>query len=289
MYLYCEPRGGITDCFNVIYNAIEYCNKYNKILLVNGNNTCYGINFSDYFNFTNPNIICDKNKIESIISNPNYTIYPPKLQGKLLDIFHGRKKIIYIKKMRIYRKIVNVRIFCCDGAIVNLPNEKHKADIIICSNCGGGPNGYKIFKQLVISDKIKKICKERYEQLIPPYLCIQIRNTDYKCDYEKLYQDNKDFICSFNEIYVATDDKNIITYFKDKNLPIKNFTTFPLTDNYTNLHYSDLNSDTKIIDLFSDIYIITRASHILSNSNGGFIKFVKECNANKDDIINQFS
>ena len=47
MYLYFEPRGGITDILCNIVRCHNYCKKHNRILLVNGQKSNYTINFSE--------------------------------------------------------------------------------------------------------------------------------------------------------------------------------------------------------------------------------------------------
>ena len=119
-------------------------------------------------------------------------------------------------------------------------------------------------------------------------LHIQVRNTDIKCDYEQLYENNKDYIHTFDEVYICTDDKYAYDFFKSKNLNICCFTTFP-EKSYKNLHSSNVASNTKITDLLSDIFIATNSKSILSNSKGGFINLLKTCHKNKKCILSILS
>ena len=88
-------------------------------------------------------------------------------------------------------------------------------------------------------------------------------------------------IRSFKEIYIATDDKKSIDFYREKGLQVKNFTTFPHT-NYYNLHYSNIDPHTKFIDMICDIFILGFSHTLMSNSSGGFIKLVTSININKD-------
>jgi hypothetical protein len=182
--------------------------------------------------------------------------------------------------------ILNIKM---NYKISQLFDEELKEDIIVyTSNIGGGTR-YEIFKQLRFTINVKKICNEKYNLLKKPYLCIQVRNTDYKSDYELLYNNNKEEIHSFNEIYLATDDKKVIEFYKSKGLLIQNFTTFPKANRYHNLHNNySIDNHTKIIDLFCDIYIGSMSEKILSNSLGGFKQLLLACNENKQDTFNQF-
>ena len=107
-------------------------------------------------------------------------------------------------------------------------------------------------------------------------MAIQVRNTDYKCDYIDYYEKNKTIIHSYKAIYLATDDKEVLKFFVEKKLYIYNFTTYP-ENAVSNLHESDIDSDKKIKNLICDIFIITNANDLLSNSKGRFINLVRSC------------
>ena len=77
----------------------------------------------------------------------------------------------------------------------------------------------------------------------------------------------------------------MIKFFKSNNLGLNifNFTTFNSNKKVNNLHYNtSINGNTKIIDLMSDIYIISMSNKLLSNSQGGFIELVRNCYNNKN-------
>ena len=278
MYVYFEPCGGINDILVNINKILLYCNIHNRILLVNAYKSLYKINFIDYFNLPKNNIIIDTEKIKAIFNNTNYTIYPEVLKNKMNDILNNKI---------IFNWTPDKGLFAYNGLKLHLPKENRPETIIVHSGCGGG-HGYTLFKKLIFNINIKNICKERYNRLKNPYLCIQIRNTDYKCDYISYFNENNSIIRSFAEIYIATDDKKVLEFYKNKGLPIKNFATFPENDEYGNLHGSNVDSHTKFIDLLCDIYIIGMSDTLLSNSNGGFINLVRDINANKQKLIKQF-
>lgn len=110
------------------------------------------------------------------------------------------------------------------------------------------------------------------------YLVIQVRNTDIKCDFMKLYDNHISLINSYNYIYLCTDDKKI------KNLYC--FNEFP-SNSYENLHNSNLNPDNKIKNLMVDIFMAINSDRIISNSPGGFIKFLRVCHKNKEFLLNK--
>ena len=133
--------------------------------------------------------------------------------------------------------------------------------------------------EIPIRDNLTKIPK--------PYVCIQIRNTDYKCNYDDLILENKDTLEKFDNIFLATDDKNacmnLKNVFKKK---IHCFTNFP-SENYHNLHRCNLSGDMKIKDLLSDLFLMAMSEKIISNSKGGYIQLAQSCFDNKHQIFNK--
>lgn len=282
-YIYLTVHGGFNDILCVIEKTIKVCIKNNRTLLLDTiNNYSYKINFSDYFNVLNiPNvpIIYDMNEIKKIVFNKNLTIFPNILYNKMEDIVHNKVPITY-KTGGFQYNNTNINLI--------LPSNEQKEDIIVYVDCGNGHNSFNFFnKHIYFKHNIIDYCNNNLSKINKPYICLYIRNTDRKCDYKNLYNNNKELINSYQNIYIATDDKNILSFFKEMSLNIFNFTTFP-SGNYKTLHYSNIDKDIKIKDLISDLYIITNADKLLSNSEGGFNKLVISCNKNAFDIKNKF-
>jgi len=270
-YVYFEPRGGFNDILSNITRCLEYCVQNKRVLLVNGKKCTYKINFSDYFDMvSNENIICDTEIIKKICSNTSYSIYPSELQDKMNDILENNIIFSYgINKTPWHYNDIKLELF----------NKEVSEDIIIFS-CSGSGDGYTLFKQLTFKKSILDICNERYNRLNKPYLGIQIRNTDYTCDYIQFFIDNEILIKSYSEIYMATDDVNVLEFFREKGLQIKNFTTFPRQE-FKSLHYSNIHPHTKFIDMISDIYIMSLSDKLISPSKGGFIRLIKDVMRNQ--------
>lgn len=274
MYVYLEPRGGWNDILSAVLFVKEYCKKHNRVLLVNSNKTVYNINFSEYFCLPeDPTIIFDTDSIKKICTNLSYSIFPNEFQHKMLDILEGR---IVFKYSKYYRPI-----YLYDDMLLDLPNDARQETIIVHSRGGGGMNGYPLFKQLVFRQNILDICNERCNRLKMPYLCIHIRNTDYKCDYTTYFLENEASIRSWKEIYIATDDQRSIEFYRNNGLNVKNFTTFPKESyKFRSLHYSDVDQHTKFVDMLCDIFIAARSDKLISNSMGGFVELLRFIHSN---------
>ncbi len=286
MFMYFIPQGGFNDILVGINRAIEYCLQYDRILLLDGELSLYKIDFTKYFTFpTYDNrlkLIGDHQVIKEICEGYNIaSTYPSLLQNNLIDIVNGNMEPTWN---------YNVHNFTIVGSdtLLLLPKEPRPETVIICVFCGGG-NVYSLFKELKISPEIKEACKERYEKLTKPYISLQIRNTDYQCNHEQLYQENKELIHSFPSLYIATDDVKALQFYKSiEDLNVCNFTSFPETP-YFNLHYSSISPEKKITDLICDIYMIARSNTLLTCSLGGFIGLIQSCRENIDAFLIQFT
>ena len=255
---------------------IEYCKIYNRIILFDTQNSMYKINFSDYFYFNIENIIYDMDVIRNICNDLS-SIYPNVIADDMTDIINGKCRFNFTKDL----------IYIHKNTLILLPKEKRPETILFMTKFGGGC-AYVIFKTLMFKQNIISHVLDNYSQISKPYLCIQVRNTDIKSDYQLLYTQNKTLIHSYNSIYIATDDINVLEYFKTQGLPIVNFTRFG-TKKWKNLHGNKtISSNSKILDLISDIYLIVMADEFLSNSKGGFIQMCRECRKNRDYISSKF-
>ena len=277
-YVYFIPQGGINDCFVNIYNTIQYCKKYNRILLLDMVNSIYKINMSDYFIIRNTGveIIYDKNIINTIIKNTKNTIYPPGIESIRDNLISNNLNIKYQYKKPFYTYI-NIPL--------ELPNKRIDNNILIHSRCGGGDGSIFFINNIFFTEIIKKYLSEKIK-VYNNYLCIHVRSTDISSDYIGLYNNNKNYIHSYKNIYLCTDNKIVYNYFLHKKINIKCFTTFS-NNSSRNLHTSDVNNDTKIKDILFDIFLATNSSSFLSNSKGGFTKLLKKCYLKKTIINNK--
>lgn len=274
MYVYLEPNGGWNDILCSLLIVKEYCKKHNRILLVNGEKSYYKVNFFNYFCLPDDEtVVFDTDIIKKICTNQSYSIFPNELRHKMLDILEGR---IVFKYSKYYSPI-----YVYGNIPLDLPNDALSETIIVHSRCGGG-DGYPLFKQLVFQQPILDICKERCSRLNMPYLCIHIRNTDYTCDYVTYFLENEAFIRSWKEIYIATDDESSIEFYRNNGLNVKNFTKFPKEPcRFKNLHGSDVDQNTKFVDMICDMFIVSRSDKLISNSEGGFINLLRSVHSNK--------
>lgn len=265
-YVLCIPDGGFNDQLSQIELCYHYCKLFNRVLLIDTLNSTYRISFHTFFYFSDSEVklICDSSAIKKIVDDNKYSIN----QGSNINNYG--------------RSFLTFQSF--SGYDHNFKNEKdYKETILVHRGCG---KGYPktIINLLQFNDVIKDEFKTRFDKLEKPYLCIYVRNTDRQSNFKELYETHKDVIKQYKSIYIATDNKNVLTFFKTKCL-CQNFTTFgkcvrPLhTDN-------SVNKNTKVIDLICDMLIIGLSEKLITNSGGGFTRLVNYLNDNKH-IINE--
>ena len=284
-YVLFIPQGGFNDCCCNINRLISYCKLNKRTLLLDMTNSEYNINFSVYFNIKKLecDIIYDSNQIKNILislkNNNNLTVYPNNLDFNIIDLFNETNKKICFKFQH------GTTVFAYKNITLDLPIEEQDENVILHSKCGGG-KGFLFFKNLSLQKNIKNIINKKIKSFANNYLCIQVRNTDIKCNYIKLYNYNKNFIHSFETIYICTDDESVLKFFKSKKLNIFCFTTFPKKKSY-NLHNNkDILPSQKMEDLITDIFMAINSEFILSNSRGCFIKLLRDCHKNKENLLN---
>jgi hypothetical protein len=277
-YLLCRPAGGFNDNLNQIYFCLEYCNKYNRILLID---TKYSkkYNFCDFFTFIDDNnIIYDSSEIKKLILENNFTTYPSILKNKLYDY-----------DFCFQDKNINGLGFYYNETYLGLNMTKdYDEEIVLHHNCGGNVYGPVVLSYLTINDPIINIITSRYNKIEKPYFSVHIRNTDYKTDYIDFFNDNKKDIIE-NNIFLASDSKEVIEYFK--NMKQNNLYNFieKINDNNKPIHHFDSHNDGDItvifIDLLCDLVILSLAKNfILPKKYFGFTRLAYHLFKNKDIV-----
>ena len=276
MYVYFIPQGGFHDILSNIKRTIDYCNKTNRIMLLDMTNSLYKINFCDYFELNDEKHVCDINKIKEIITEKEYSVKPKILQDKLLNLLNGELELKYVPKVGGH--------FAYEDILLSIQGSE---EIIVHSRCGRA-DGWKMFQEIKLSNELINYAKENYKKMNKPYISIQVRATDKCCNYKELLKKNNNIIKNANEIYIATDSKNVIEYFKNYNANIKNFTTYS-NEKCRSLHYAPLSGDIKMKDLISDLYIVGKSERVITNSAGGYVYLCLMLNRNKNILEKMFN
>lgn len=280
-YLLCYPQGGFTDQLSVMMRCYKYCQRYNRTLLINTTKSSYGINLSDYLNFKTPdediNIICDINIIENILNNNILSIYP-KFDKSILTT------------MNMYYTIDGYKTSDTHKLIVAPLDRNYTEDIILYAHCRIHDDyPIEMFNIMKLEKVVIDEFENRLSKIPKPYTSIQVRNTDYQCDFKKLYNDNKEKIHNISNLFIATDHPHVLQFFQSKR-DVYNFTTFPTEvqlKTCPNLHYNiGIPSKTRILDTLCDLFIISHSQELLSVSIGSYIRLARGLFHNKKIIYN---
>ena len=284
-YLYIMLLHGFTDTLARIQRCLELCSAANRKLLVSFENTPYKISFDDYFVQHDNQIITDPTKIEQIISDPNHSVYPERFNTNRkyltwdLDMFEQEHDyMVGFEKIYMYEKAElpddDIIVFWCQG---------------YCWRHRWGAYGYMFLKDITYKPCLTDYAREAYSRIPTPYLCIQIRNTGYTCNFPHLYETNKDLIHSYKQVYIATDYREALDYFRGNGVNVYNFTTFQTTSEEELHSTTSVSGDTKIKDLFMDMYMIIMAEEFISNSVGSFISLCRHLRDNKEHFIQKYA
>lgn len=278
-FVLCKPsRGGFNDMLCQIYKCYRYCLLYRRVLLIDTSKSSYAFSFDKYFYFKpNRNIIVITNTdiIRKIVKRNQSYVYPNQMRNRLLNYSIECVHRTGIVDARTKTKLTfNFKI-------------QYPETILLHDAYGGGTGSYTMYGLLKFKSHLKKIFSNRFKSLRKPYLCIYVRNTDMKSNYKKLYEDNKENLHRVGSIYLATDSAETLDFFKEKGLPITNFTT--INNSKKNLHEANISADIKIKDMICDLLFMGLANKLITNSGGGFIRLGKYLNSNKVLVYNSFS
>jgi hypothetical protein len=276
-YIYLIPQGGFNDCLTELLLFQHYASQTGRILLFDFTNSCYKVNFSDYFKTKFNNVICDTNAIKEIILNYDFTVYPKGITvSDIRNIMQSVATVDLNETGGVHFKGIALKCSFKDK-----PNE----DMIFASQCGGSPWGDRLFHNLKIVNSVKKYIIKNLKQIPLPYLAIQVRNTDYKCDYQDFILQNLSKIKMYKQVFLATDDKSCLDYCRAQGLNVINFTSFP-QEEYVSLHTANINPRTKMLELLVDIFAVVGANELMSNSKGMFIHLLQNLRKNKRQVLN---
>jgi len=285
-YLLCIPHAGWNDQLSIIYKCYIYCYYTNRILLLYNNclnededfdhpnlNCIYNFDLTKYINIKLNNIITDKNTIEKIIESipdneilryiPHY--YDNELPKRLNRYFYHKDEI---KDNINYDNIMENNN--------NILNYNHTDITLVCFyDCGGLIfNDTNFLSCFVFRNNIKEQYNHRLELLPKEYVSFHIRNTDRKCDYKEIIEQNKQYL--LEPIYLATDSIEVYNYVKSiaKN-KVYHFSTLNL-DNKPIHHYHKniISKEQRLIELILDLLCVAN-SKIYISSVGGFSTLCK--------------
>ena len=269
----CRTNGGFADTLSQIMRCLKYCITYNRKLIIDTiHNKCFADDIHNYFNISHSHIYNG--------TIPTYTelsVYPTYYT--LDNIFTVGLSWCHTVKKSINKKYPRELI---DFSI------NYAENILISGEGGGGNDGIEflsLFKpKTIIIDELKK----RYNSIVPKYLGLHIRNTDYKSDVPSFLEKMTPLIERYDKTFVASD--NPVTIDEIKALFGDKIVTFSYLPSFThpqhNIHRDD---NTKfIIDLLCDLYLLILSDQChCSIYSSGYSRMANRLNRTsyKDDLL----
>jgi hypothetical protein len=254
-YLLCRPLGGINDMLMRIFHCYQYCKFNNRVLLIDTKyNSFFANSFDKYFTFNKTDeitVIYNSDEIYKLISENDFSVYPHCLKNNLLNYtIEYKDNNMYIVGTDILSNI--------DLKVI------YDEDIILYNIFGGGNVPHYVLQNLTFNKNVIDEIIIRYNKITTSYVGIHIRNTDYTTDYRGFYEQHKATLEN-NPIFLATDSKEVLDFFKSKNIKLYTFVK-EFNDNNLPIH-DPLNikndKDTIIIDLLCDLILLSLADTLI--------------------------
>lgn len=277
-YLYFIPLGGFNDILCRIQEYYDFCKKTKRKLYIDTYYSPYKTNMFDH-------IKIDKNKVIDLNFNnflnfikDDISIFPNINKENLSKIIYHKTQIknIINQETYIFKDFKHI--------LFTKPKFDNNESLIIYARYGGGDSFQTFNKHIFFRKNIRDYCIYMLNKIKKPYIGIQIRNTDLKTEYKHILEKYKKLFISYDRFYIATDDVNVLNYFKFKNINVYNFCTFPKKKSI-NLHSSNVNNDIKIRDLICDLFLLLNSQKIIIESRSGFSNLIKKCFKNKKEIL----
>lgn len=166
IYLKFKPSG-LNDILGSIYRCYIYCQRFNRVLLVDFENTIYKCNLMDILSFKQENIICDSEIINKLVNyNKGNKTHMKEYPHQLYKLKHDYEEEFLT---------ITTSGWCNSKTSDKTGNEDKKQYPLLVYSF--------FFTSVIFSKFIRKYCKVKSKVLPREFTCLQIRNTDRKSDY----------------------------------------------------------------------------------------------------------
>ena len=221
-YVLVLGEAGYGDRIQVLLEAIEYCKKTGRYLVVNWNDQIWNENgkhdFYHYFSFTKDvksiHFLDFFTILRAEQRNRDFTIFPTcwnREKDKLMSVKFN-SKIYYNQK---YNSFINNKSV---QNIINNKTDDFCETLVIFPGNGLRTYSYRFFNKIILNQKyrekiqnepdFKNICQE-------PYICIHLRGTDrsLKSKFNNNSNNADEYVNSILNKILMRKNKNIKTFF----------------------------------------------------------------------------
>jgi len=207
-FLLCRPYGGLNDTFCQIEKCWKYAEKSGRTLIIDTRKSCLFGEFSDFFQPVDAliKIEPDTTKVDIAINSLN--CYPPRINGPQANGILDAQGTVYSKESRNLVDRVS-------GALLTFDFDKgYSEPVLIHEQFGGGDLSFSLLDRIKISETVRSIVLDRMSRLDRDYVAIHVRNTDYKTDYESMFDRIYPEVAG-KSVLICSDDADVIVKAKN--------------------------------------------------------------------------
>jgi len=282
-YFVCIPRGGIADIFNVIGKCLDYCVKYNRILVIYNVQGWITDELQKYITFTHENIY--KGDINHKIRELEKTsIFPNKI-----------KNIENIKSVFLNKHNNNTgHHICLDNEFIfghTDLSKDYEENVVVYLNCYGGVNE-NIFNYIKFTNIVLDVYYKRLLCLKDDYISIHVRNTDAKTEnLDEFLNTINNEIENNDCVFLASDNKKNIEHIQNKyGKKIHKFSNITY-NNGANMHYyydkKLLTNEEMVIDCLVDLLLLSNSKQLFYSCKNSNYSLVAKYLLNHKDVLNK--
>ena len=231
-YILCRPEGGLNDILCQIEKCCRYGERYNRTVIVDTNHENarnFHDDFSRYFFPKHKRLILSAKAIKPKLALMN--VFPTGVQGKLNNYqtkWQGdwRGKLLEVES----------------NQLLTFDFDKHYSQqVLLHHSTGGGTDSVFALLRIGVRPHIIKKLSERLQKIGRVYDAVHVRHTDYKTDY-KSFLDNYS-ASSQRPLFLATDNKSVVTHFKQALGENRVFSFSALPEKQIALHSAKFSDD----------------------------------------------
>jgi hypothetical protein len=264
-FLICFPQGGINDMWSVMQQTINYCEREDRILVLDTTKNWFRDDWQAYFSILSP--VVYKGVTPELITNLlKQDVFPSELQGKTHEELNH---VIWVTEGHM----------SINGIHVSSPlHLSYKESVIVYAYCAMFRDIMQVFPKLQFTEEILTEFRRRRSMLPEKYISVHIRNTDNKSNVDEFIYNNR-HILEKAPLFVASDNLNSIQRCKLEFNNVYSFSTIPDLGG-ENIHESSLSQKLRTTaeetrkwnsDAILDFLLLTQGEIILcSNYYSGF-------------------
>lgn len=290
--LLCIPRGGLNDSFCQIQLCMAYAKYYDRTLIIDTTKSGLLGAFDDFFTLASANQKIIYRLDEALrLKLDTLSCCPPYIEGRISS-FHSA---FYLPRHE-YHDLRTGKPLTFDFDV------DYPQSLLVHEQAGGGTLSLDLIENLILTPSVAKIILTRLSTLTQDYAAIHVRNTDYRTDYQRLFNDLYPKL-SNKRVLICSDDPKVIgdaritfdqstVFSMSKADTLQRFQNKPLHVYET--YQNDLERHHATIDALTDLLALGGASElfysrVITGQTSGFVTLALHLNTNKFVVRNMLA